>query len=205
MAKTKKHPKQLRRDIEFLYEVGSLRNLPRSWRQTLGIDCANDLEHTLRVMWLALILARRMGEKDEGKVLKIAMAHDIAETRTGDTNYIFAVYANNDEAKAEQDIFAGTSLADFVPDVLHEYHQRRSLAAQIVKDADNLDVDLEMRELEQKGSKLPQKLQKFRRLVRGKKLYTQAAKDLWDALDTVDVADWHLAANKWLKHPNAGR
>ncbi|MEK7557227.1 MAG: HD domain-containing protein [Patescibacteria group bacterium] len=205
MAKRGKKGKQLRRDIEFLYEMGSLRNLPRSWRQTLGIDCANDLEHTLRVMWLALILARREGVKDEGKVLKMAMAHDIAETRTGDTNYIFAVYAKNDEEQAEKDIFANTSLTDFASDVLHEYRQRRTLAAKIVKDADNLDVDLEMRELEQKGSKLPQKLQKFRRLVRQKKLYTQAAKDLWDALDSVDVADWHLTANKWLKMPTAGR
>lgn len=201
----RKNTTQLRRNIEFLYEVGSLRNLPRAWRQTLGVDCANDLEHTVRVMWLALILGRRAGVKDEGRLLKMAMAHDIAETRTGDTNYVFAVYTKTDEDRAEQDTFAGTSLTDFVTDILHEYKARRTLTAKVVKDADNLDIDLEIRELQQRGSALPAKWHNFRRLVRQKKLYTDAAKELWDALDKVDVADWHLTANKWLKHPDAGK
>ena len=72
------------RDIEFLFEVGSLRNVQRGWRQHFGLDVANNLEHTFRVMVLALMIARKEGVKDEEKVMKMALVHDLAETRTVD-------------------------------------------------------------------------------------------------------------------------
>ena len=194
-----------RRDIEFLYEVGSLRNMPRAWRQSLGVGVANDLEHTFRVAWIALVLAERVGGVDEGKMLKMALAHDIAETRTGDQNYTNAVYVEADEGRAIRDIFAGTSFEQSLTGTLREYEARESMEAQLVKDADNIDVDLELRELEERGSQLPRKWRAFRQQVRNEKLYTDAARDLWDALDEVDVADWHLQANKWLQIPEAGR
>lgn len=40
-------------DINFLFEIGSLRNMQRGWRQHLGMDCANVHDHTIRVIWLA--------------------------------------------------------------------------------------------------------------------------------------------------------
>ena len=193
------------RDIEFLYEVGSLRYQQRTWRQQVGLDVANDLEHTIRVIWLSLILARREGVKNEEKIIKMALIHDIGETRTGDHNYIQRVYVETQEEKAAKHLFSKTSLEDFTDNPLHEYEQRISLESQIVKDADNLDVDLELRELANQGSKMLTKWRKARRLVRDEKLYTQSAKNLWDELDKVDVADWHLTANKWYKIPSAGK
>jgi len=193
------------RDIEFLYEVGSLRHLPRDWRQQVGLNVANDLEHTIRVIWLSLLLARREGFKDEEKIIKMALIHDIAETRTGDFNYMQKVYVQADEAKAAHHLFAGTSLVDFDTKILSEYTKRRSLAAKIVKDADNLDVDFELREMANQGSLMLDKWRKTRQLVRDKKLYTKSAKLLWDELDQVDVADWHMTANKWFKIPTAGK
>jgi len=193
------------RDIEFLYEVGSLRNVQRSWRQTVGLDVANDLEHTLRVIWLALILARREGVTNEEKIIKMALVHDIAETRTGDFDYLQAVYNRADEKLAANHLFANTSLQDMGQDILSEYEQRTSIEAQVVKDADNLDVDIELRELANKGSLMLKKWHQTRRIVREEKLYTQSARDLWDELDKVDVADWHLTANKWYKIPSAGK
>jgi len=193
------------RDIEFLYEIGSLRNTQRAWRQTVGLDVANDLEHTLRVIWLSLILARSEGVTDEEKIIKMALVHDIAETRTGDFDYMQAVYVKADEKAAANHLFAKTSLQDLNTNVLHEYEQRTSAAAQVVKDADNLDVDLELRELANQGSLMLKKWRQTRRLVRDEKLYTQSAKDLWDELDKVDVTDWHLTTNKWYKIATAGK
>lgn len=193
------------RDIEFLYELGSLATLPRGWRQHLGMDCASVLEHTVRVIFLALLLARREGIRDEEKIIKMALVHDLVESRTSDLSYIQKVYVAADEQRASNDLFAGTSLEDLNHQLLAEFERRETPAAKIVKDADNLDVDLELRELEERGSKLPAKWQGFRKLIRHEKLYTQAAKDLWDQLQTVDVAAWHMTANKWIKLPNAGK
>jgi putative hydrolase of HD superfamily len=194
-----------KRDIEFLYEIGSLRNLQRGWRQHLGVDCANVLEHTIRVIWLSLILARMEKVKNEEKILKMCLIHDIEETRTTDLSYIQKVYVNPDDNRAAKDLFNQTSLNDFYKDVFKEYNKRESIEAKIVKDADNLDIDIELKELEEKGSQLPKKWGNFRRKVRNEKLYTKSAKKLWDAIQKSDVSSWHLVANKWLKILEAGK
>ena len=193
-----------KRDIEFLFELGSLRNMQRGWIQHLATDCANDLEHTMRVMWLALILARKHGNCDEAKILKMAMIHDLAETRTSDLSYIQKVYVKANEEKAAHDLLDQTQINDF-EDVWQEYEKRDCIEAKIVKDADNLDVDLELKELEERGQGLPKKWETFRKLVRDEKLHTQEARDFWDELQEADPSDWHLQANKWVKMPETGR
>lgn len=194
-----------RRDIEFLFEIGSMRNVPRGWQQHVGIPCANNLEHSFRVVFLALILARMEGLKNEEKIIKMALVHDLAETRTTDLSYVQKVYVSADEEAAARDLFDNTSLVDLNKDVLAEYERRETIEAKIVKDADNLDIDLEQKELEERGSLLPKKWKKFRRLIRDEKLYTESAKKLWDHLQKADVADWHMLANKWKKIPSAGK
>jgi len=194
-----------KRDLDLLFEVGSLRNTDRSWKQMLGIDCANDVEHSFRVMLIALMLARREGGVDENKILKMALVHDLAETRTGDHNYTQKVYVTSDEEKAATDLFAGTILNDLREDILREYEERQTCEARIVKDADNLDVDVEIRELAERGSQMSLKWKESRLLVRNEKLYTQAAKDMWDAIQSADPSSWHLAANKWKLMPDAGK
>ncbi|MCC7356352.1 MAG: HD domain-containing protein [Candidatus Doudnabacteria bacterium] len=194
----------LERDIEFLYEIATMRNIQRGWRQHLGTDCANVLDHTIRVQWLALILARMEGGANEEKVLKMALVHDAPETRTSDLSYVQKVYADEKEDKAAHDMFEGTSMPDFYSDILKEYHERQSLEAKVVKDADNLDVDFELYELAERGSKLPEKWKSHRQLIRDEKLYTDSAKKIWDNLNKVDVGQWHLNANKWLHIPEAG-
>ena len=192
------------RDIEFLYEIGSLRNIPRAWIQHLAADCASTLEHTLRVVFLALLIGRKEGVKNEEKLIKMALVHDLAETRTADLAYVHKVYTKTDDARAAKDQLAGTAFAD-LEKILQEYEKRGSKEAKIVKDADNLDIDLELRELMERGNLVAKKKQPLRRLVRDKKLYTKTAKKLWDEIQRSDPSSWHLSANKWLKVPRAGR
>src|SRR3989344_8535752 len=101
------------RDIDFLYEIGSLRNVPRGWRQHLGFDVASDLEHTIRLIWIALIISRMEQAGDENKIIKMALAHDVAETRVSDLSYVQKVYVTADEEKAADDIFQNTTVGDF--------------------------------------------------------------------------------------------
>lgn len=193
------------RDIDFLYELGSLRNVPRGWRQHLGFDVASDLEHTIRLIWLALIISRMEKAGDENKIIKMALVHDIAETRTSDHSYVQKVYVIADEERAADDIFKNTTVGDF-RETLREYEKRDSIEAKIVKDADNLDIDLELKEIEEMGSKLPLKwTPDNRRLVREQKLYTESAKRLWDEIQTSDPSNWHRKMNKWITDPKAGK
>lgn len=192
------------RDIDFLYEIGSLRNVPRGWRQHLGFDVASDLEHTYRLIWLALIISRMEKQGDENKIIKMALVHDVAETRTSDLSYVQKVYVKADEHKAADDMFEGTIVADYRM-IIDEYEKRDSIESKIVKDADNLDIDLELKEIEELGSKLPAKWGANRKLVKDEKLYTESAKKIWDAIQGSDPSSWHMRSNKWIKDPNAGK
>jgi len=194
----------LSRDLEFLYELGSLRNIQRGCRQHFGVDCSNDLEHTMRVVFLALAIGRREGNVDENKIIRMALVHDLAETRVSDLSYVQKVYVTADEPRAVHDALTETIFADF-ESVIEEFEKRESREAKIVKDADNLDIDLEWKELEERGHGVVNKMAPHRRKVRDEKLYTQTARDFWDAIQTSDPASWHLTANKWLKMPDAGR
>ena len=193
-----------KRDFEFLFEIASFRNVPRAWRQHFGVDCASTLEHSFRVAFLAVLIAKEEGLQNIDKIFKMAIVHDLAETRVSDIGYLQKVYVQTDDARAVKDLFAETSFGDF-EEILHEYERRDSKEAKIVKDADNLDIDVELRELEERGHKLSAKLQPMRKMVRNKKFYTKTAKKLWDALQKQNVAQWHLDANKWKKMPKAGR
>jgi putative hydrolase of HD superfamily len=193
------------RDIDFLYEIASLRNVPRGWRQHLGFDVASDLEHTFRLIWLALLISRMEKLGDENLIIKMALVHDVAETRTSDHSYVQKVYVTADDERAADDMFKGTSFAD-LREVLKQYEKRDTIEAKIVKDADNLDIDLELKEIEELGSKLPQKwTQNNRKLVRDEKLYTESAKQLWDQIQASDPSNWHRNMNKWLTDPTAGK
>ncbi|MDD5068645.1 MAG: HD domain-containing protein [Candidatus Pacebacteria bacterium] len=192
-------------NLRFLFEIATLRNLDRSWRQYIGMDVESVLEHIVRVMFLALLIARKEGVKNEEKIMKMVLVHDLAETRTSDHMYVHKVYVKADEKKAADHLFFGTLFGDLRKDILHEYEERKSIEAKIVKDADNLECDMELKELEARGSTVRKKLASGRRLVRDKKLYTKTARKLWDAIQKADVDEWHLTSNKWLKIPNAGK
>ena len=193
-----------KRDLEFLYEIGTLKNMQRGWGQHINQKLASVAEHMYRVMWLALLISRMEKTGDEAKIIKIAMSHDLAETRTSDLSYVQKVYVKADEQKSVNDIFRGTTLEDFNSKILIEYEDRESIESKIVKDADNLDVDLEMREIEANGFKIPDEWKGFRKLVREEKLYTNSAKEIWDDIQNSNIHEWHVKANKWLTIPDAG-
>ena len=139
------------------------------------------------------------------KIIKMALVHDVAETRTSDLSYVQKVYVTADESRAADDMFKNTMFGD-LRKVLSLYEKRDTIEAKIVKDADNLDIDLELKEIEELGSKLPQKWTlNNRKFVRDEKLYTESAKKLWDDIQTSDPSNWHRNMNKWLTDPNAGK
>ncbi|HVY67670.1 MAG TPA: HD domain-containing protein [Patescibacteria group bacterium] len=193
-----------KRDLEFLYEIGTLKSMKR-FNQHVSLDTSSVAEHMYRVIWLALLVSRMEKAGDEAVIVKMAMAHDLAETRTSDLGYIQKVYVEADEDRALGDTFEGTSLQDYYNDVLKTYEARDSIEAKIVKDADNLDVDLELKEMAANGFAVPPEWGGFRRMIRDEKLYTESARQIWDQIQKSSIHDWHTKANKWLKLPNAGK
>lgn len=183
-----------KRDIEFLFEIGSMRNVQRAWRQQLGVDVANNIEHSFRTAFIALILARMEGLEDEEKIMKMALMHDLEESRTADHSHFQKSYVNMIKDKAAKEIFDNTSLEDFFDDLFQEYEKRESKEAQVVKDADQLDIDLELKEFEEKGHQIPKKWKSSREKIKEETFYTESAKRLHELIWESNVSDWYQRA-----------
>lgn len=181
------------RDLELLYEVGCIRFLQRNWRQFLNADFSNETEHAFRVAWIAMIIQKKEGKGDVGRIVRMALIHDVGESRSGDVHYVSRQYTSRNEEQAVKDVLDGTSLEGEMFELWKEYEDRKTIEAQIVKDADNLDVDLELREQEVKGETLKKYWSDMRKYVYDR-FYTKAAKELWKGIQKSQPHDWHYYA-----------
>jgi len=186
----------MKRDLEFVYEIGTLRFLTRAWTTLLrNKDVANLAEHSFRVAWTAMIIAEQEGA-DVGKVAKMALVQDISESRTGDAHYVNKLYTERNEEGAVEDMLSETSLGSGFVDLWKEHEARESLEAMCVKDADWLDVDFELQEMYAKGEKIGE--EQFWHDSREKGIYprlkTETGRKMWKAIYESNPHDWHLNA-----------
>ena len=91
-------------DINFLYEIGTIRYIDRMWKRFLNADFENLAEHHFRVAWIALVIAKHEKVDNTDKILKMALVHDIAESRTGDVDYLSRQYVERNEELGIKDI-----------------------------------------------------------------------------------------------------
>jgi putative hydrolase of HD superfamily len=185
-----KNPSDFKADVNFLFEIGTLRHVARTWNQFGGLPLANDAEHTFRVAMTAWLIAKHEGA-DIGHVVKMALAHDITETRTGDVHYLSRLYVDRHETAAAADQTTGVGAGEEIRALLAEYEERQTLAAKVLKDADNLDIDLEIMEMIARGESVGARFAEKRDIVRDK-LFTATAKRLWDTIYAGDPNAWHF-------------
>lgn len=182
----------MERDLEFLYELGAIRLIPRQWHRFHMGNVGDLADHHFRVIWLSLIIAAREGGKiDTEKMMKMALVHDIAESRTGDADYLARQYVIRHEEQGLADMLDGTALQDEFIALYKEYEKRECLEAKIVKDADNIDVDLELREQASQGHKLPEDWREHRQSLMAK-MYTKTGKAIKAAIEDSNPHDWHI-------------
>jgi putative hydrolase of HD superfamily len=174
--------------VELLFELGTMRHIERTWRQFGGLGLANNAEHSFRVAWLAWMIGSAEGA-DVGKVVRIALLHDVPETRTGDVNYLTRMYTKRNDDLAVQDQFGATGVEDEAHALWAEYEARETLEAKVVKDADTIDCDLDLRETRVAGT-LHDVLHESR-LAASAKLYTETARELFARIYDSEPHAWH--------------
>jgi len=195
-----------KRDVELLYEIGGLRRVPRAWQQVLTHRVANISEHIFRMTFIAWTLA--IEEKaDVSKVIKMVLVHDVAESRATDIAFMHRKYVTRNEDLATEHIFEDTTIGEEVHALMKEYEARETLESKIVKDADNLDVDLELREHSRLGDPVAEDMRTVHRpTVRSEKLYTESAKKMWDDIQESNPDSWHQGLTEsWIKDKKAAR
>lgn len=181
---------QKNRDLELLYELGTLRHVHRVWTQFHLPDVANLAEHHFRVCWIALILAKMEGATNTDKILKMALVHDLSESRTGDAHRISKLYVKRDEDGALAETLKNTGIGQEMLELWREYEKKQSIEARIVKDADYLDLDLELQEQGAQGHKVQNIWSKHRPTDVHQNLYTESAKKLAAGILSSNPFDW---------------
>jgi putative hydrolases of HD superfamily len=149
--------------VEFLTELMRLKALPRTGWLLRGIRNVESVaDHLYGVTFIAMLLAdcaRARGlEVNVEKVLRMALLHDLSEARTGDLpatikRYFPAESLKYADKQAASEILA--KLGDLGTAYLalwHEYEERRTLEARLVKAADKLDLLFQAREYERGGA-----------------------------------------------------
>lgn len=138
---------------DFLYEVGTMRRILRSHRQTLmtNDDTDNIATHSYRVAMIGWLLAKEEGA-DLYKVTMMCLLHDMPEIRTGDHNWINKKYVKDFEGEVIQDQLASLPHGDLA-EIITEYNERKTPESIIAKDADLIDQVLLLKEYEHQGNK----------------------------------------------------
>jgi putative hydrolase of HD superfamily len=138
------HRGRLHRIVDFFNEAGMLRFTPRTGYQFLGSGKENVAEHSFRAAVIGWTLARMAGA-DAQRTALICLFHDLAEARTGDFNYVNRIYNKTLPRKALEDAVFGTGLAEDVLSFWDELENNASTEAKLARDADNLDLILNLK------------------------------------------------------------
>ena len=138
----------------YLFEIGSLKNLPRAGWLRLGIPLPESVaEHSFRVGVVGLALAAIEGV-DVGRTSALCLLHDSPETRTGDVTAIGRAYITTEPAeRVSEHQTAGMpeEAAKVFRDLVAEYEACETPESQIAKDADKLESLLQAVEYQAQG------------------------------------------------------
>lgn len=146
MRMNKNNAPNIKQITRFLFEVGTLARTPRSGFYFLGTGDQTVAEHVNRVCFIGYMLAQMHGNVDVSKVLQMCLLHDIHETRISDLNYVHQKYVERKETEAIKDMTNVTPFGDRMLEILEEYEKRESKESILVKDADNLEWILALKE-----------------------------------------------------------
>jgi putative hydrolase of HD superfamily len=142
--------------LSLLDHVNDLKRLPRMGWLLAGINPAESVaDHGFATALLALALAEEVNRDlpaaqlheplDVGRVLQIALVHDLAESIVTDlphraTALLSATVKHNAERTALEQIIQPHSAAPIWRALWEEYAENRSPEARLVRDADKLEL-----------------------------------------------------------------
>lgn len=152
--------------LSVLLELQRLKRLDRTGWVLRGLPpgaesvAAHSYGVAATAMLLADEMARRGARVDAGRVLRLAVLHDLAETRTGDmprtmAEYYGAEVRKSAERAAFRDVVAGlgAEAAEMYAGLYDEYEHRASVEARVVKAADVVDLLAQALAFERAGAR----------------------------------------------------
>lgn len=172
--------------INFLFEVGMLKKTPRTGYQFLGSGGESVAEHSFRTAIIGYLLSLKEPRADSRKTILMCLFHDLHEARTGDHNYVNKRYVRVYEEKAIRDLSRELPFGDEIVSLAREFSEGESLEARISRDADQIDLILELKEQQDLGNESAGEWLYYAE----KRLITDSAKSLAKEVMNTKFTDW---------------
>ena len=177
------------RYAKLLFESALLKRIQRTGYAYLGTGGENVASHSFGVIFCAWILSEICEKNlDKEKIFKMALIHDLAETRIGDFNAVNKIYNKADERKALEDAFSKTPIKEEVLFLWEEYRNLENLEAKLVHDADIIDLIIQLKEQKDLNNPYADKWIEYAK----KRLITNEAKKLVEAILNTEWCSWWL-------------
>lgn len=190
----------MRDTVNFLFEVGILKKIPRSGYQFLGTGSESVADHSFRVAIIAYLFAKNEPKADTQKVVLMSLFHDFHEARTGDHNYVNKRYVTVNEDKAVSDLAQKLTSGQEIVSLIDEFNSGETLEARLAQDADQVDFILELKRQQDLGNKSASEWLKYS----VKRLVTDFAKKLANEIVHTDSSDWWFKKKEelWVNGPD---
>lgn len=177
------------RYAKLLFESALLKRIQRTGYAYLGTGGENVASHSYGVVFCAWILSEICRENlNKEKLFKMALIHDLAETRIGDFNAVNKIYNKADERRALEDAFSETPIKEEILSIWEEYRKQKSLEAKLVHDADVIDLIIQLKEQKDLNNPYAEKWIEYAK----KRLITDEAKNLVEAILNTEWCSWWL-------------
>lgn len=173
---------------KFFFEAGMLKKMRRTGYPFLGSGGESIADHCFRAALIGYQLALAAEGVDAPRVALLLLHHDLPEARTGDLNYMNKRYCAADEPKAldHQVRDLPPKAAEKLREFNREFNEGDTQEAKIARDADQLDLLLELKEQQDLGNPYA----KLWIHYAIKRLTTRAAKSLADEILATDWTEW---------------
>ena len=148
--------------LDFIEEIGVLKNLPRTGWRFRGIKDAESIaDHCYRVSLLSMILADVLAEQgvplQVEKVMRLALLHEVAEARIGDLPFPSLEYIPEEVKEAGEQAAVESMFERFGPlqkkyiQLWGEFEEGTSIEGKLVRAADKLELMIQVLEYEKIG------------------------------------------------------
>jgi putative hydrolases of HD superfamily len=146
----------MKRIAELLFEARMLKEVPRSGFQFLGTGRESIAEHVYSTAFIGWVMAQLECDVNALKLISMCLVHDLPEARTGDLNSVHKAYVKPDEHRAVADLARGLPFGERLSALIEEYNAGTSPEARLARDADQISLILELKDLNDIGYQPPQ-------------------------------------------------
>lgn len=137
--------------IEVVLAAEKLKDIFRTGWKLSGVDRPESVaDHTFGVVFLSMLLGDKLS-LDTEKMVKMAVLHDMVESKLGDIHYESQTYLGEDTMKEAEEKAARDVLPEDYFHLWEEYTLKESKEAQLVSACDKLELYFQALRYEKAG------------------------------------------------------